>query len=332
MYLKPLVSVLIPLYNAEEYLSDTLESIIEQTYKNIEVIIVDDGSLDNSLEIARTYEERYERIKVISQGNQGAASARNSAFSFSSGDYIQYQDADDLLHPDKIRLQIEALSSDGFDPYVMAISRWYRFYKSIDSIKKQELVIYKNYDTPKDILVDAWSNAHYSIVNSWMIPRDLHERTGKWDETISVLDDSVFFASLVVLSKKIVYADKSIAYWRQDNLNSLSKNITREGMRSHLLACDNYVEIVRDHLDYPGIKYALAMEYSKLIYRAYPVYMDLVKEAEMKLKRLGYAEPLPMPTYKFRFFTKLFGFYPTVKLFGFKDKVAKMIKNKGLMQ
>ena len=101
----PKVSILIPLYNSEEYIAETIDSCLNQTYDNIEIIIVDDGSTDAGLEIARQYEIKYENIKVKTQKNSGAPVARNKAFALSTGEYIQYIDADDLLHPDKIYLQ-----------------------------------------------------------------------------------------------------------------------------------------------------------------------------------------------------------------------------------
>ena len=322
----PLVSVLMPLYNAEKYLANSIESILNQTYKNIEIIIVNDGSTDNSLEIARTYEERHERIKVISQGNRGAASARNRAFSLSSGDYIQYLDADDLLHPDKIRLQIEALAYNRFDPCVISISRWYRFHNKIENFKEQELFIYKDYSIPKNILIDAWTKGHYSIINSWLTPRKLHEKTGGWDETISVLDDGVFFARLVMSSDKIIFVNKSIAYWRQDNLDSLSKRTSRKAMLSHLTAVERYKEIVENHLDDEQMCYALAMEYSRCLYRSYPRYIDIVKSAELAIRELGFSKPLLMPNKNFHLAVKLLGYYPSIRLFHMKHRLFRKLK------
>ncbi|WP_294958153.1 glycosyltransferase family 2 protein [Sulfurovum sp.] len=323
---EPLVSVLIPLYNAEKYFGECIQSVINQTYKNIEIIIVDDGSTDNSLNIARKYEQKYHNIKVYTQKNCGAASARNKAFSFSTGDYIQYLDADDILDLDKVAIQITQLSLYHFDPEVVANGRWCRFYYNLNNKNCTSLCIYKNYSDTLKFLVDAWSNAHYSIIHSWLISREIHQKVGIWDPAISVLDDSVFFAKVAFLSKKIIYVDKSIVYWRQDNTESLSKNKSWNGMESHLTACNNYAEIVQEKLDYPGMRKALASEYSKLIYRAYPDHMDLVEKAQNSLKKLGYQEPLPMPTKKFKFVTKIFGFYPTARLFGFKDKVIRKIR------
>src|SRR2546422_568365 len=104
--MKSLVSILIPAYNAEEWLADTLRSALGQTWPCKEIIVVDDGSSDRTLAIARRFES--DRVRVVTQLNQGAAAARNTALSFSHGNYIQWLDADDLLAPDKIARQMEA--------------------------------------------------------------------------------------------------------------------------------------------------------------------------------------------------------------------------------
>src|SRR5437899_12664005 len=103
--MKPLVSILIPAFNAQEWIADTLKSAIGQTWERKEVIVVDDGSTDQTLAIARQFAS--ERVSIVTQNNQGAAAARNRAFSVSQGDYIQWLDADDLLAPDKIARQME---------------------------------------------------------------------------------------------------------------------------------------------------------------------------------------------------------------------------------
>ena len=99
----PKVSILIPLYNSENYIEETIQSCLNQTYENIEIIIVDDGSTDKSLQIAKSFESG--KLKVYSQPNSGACKARNLAFEKSIGDYIQYLDADDLLSENKIENQ-----------------------------------------------------------------------------------------------------------------------------------------------------------------------------------------------------------------------------------
>ena len=105
--MKPKVSILIPLYNSEKYIAQTIQSALNQTWENKEIIIVDDGSSDNSFEIARKFES--DIVKVFLQKNSGSCITRNEAFSFSSGEYIQYLDADDLLSPNKIEFQMKLI-------------------------------------------------------------------------------------------------------------------------------------------------------------------------------------------------------------------------------
>lgn len=94
------ISVIIPVYNAAKYLKVCLDSIMQQTYRNLEVLLVNDGSTDNSLAIAFSYAEYEERIVVIDQENQGASAARNQGLLQATGDYIAFVDADDWLEPD----------------------------------------------------------------------------------------------------------------------------------------------------------------------------------------------------------------------------------------
>lgn len=103
----PLVSVLIPCYNAEGYLGETLDSVFRQTWPNLEVIVVNDGSTDGSIKVAEAFVKG--GLILISQDNAGASAARNRAFGASSGDFIQFLDADDLLDRDKIQLQVNRL-------------------------------------------------------------------------------------------------------------------------------------------------------------------------------------------------------------------------------
>src|SRR5262249_31339743 len=106
----PTVSILIPAFNAERWIGDTLRSALSQTWPSKEIIVVDDGSTDRTVEIARKFEP--EGVRVFTQKNQGAAAARNKAYSLSKGDYIQWLDADDLLAPDKIERQLEVLNNN----------------------------------------------------------------------------------------------------------------------------------------------------------------------------------------------------------------------------
>ena len=100
----PLVSVVVPVYNAEPYLRECLDSLLGQTLKEIEIIAVDDGSTDGSASVLQAYAQKDSRISVLTQGNSGQSAARNSALETAKGAYVQFLDADDWLDPDCCRV------------------------------------------------------------------------------------------------------------------------------------------------------------------------------------------------------------------------------------
>ncbi|MCR1808488.1 glycosyltransferase family 2 protein [Stenotrophomonas geniculata] len=113
---KQLVSVVIPLYNTEKYIEETMQSILDQTYKNIEIVIVDDGSKDQSPSIVKNLAEKYlGQVKYVHQKNQGVSVARNTGIENASGEYIAFLDSDDLWHPTKIEKQVESMHKNEMD-------------------------------------------------------------------------------------------------------------------------------------------------------------------------------------------------------------------------
>jgi glycosyltransferase involved in cell wall biosynthesis len=112
---EPLVSVILPVFNGEEFLGDAIESALMQTYRNIEILIIDDGSTDRSRMIADTYAARDARVRVIAQPNSGVARARNRGISAARGEFIAPLDADDLWAPTKIERQVRCMLEEGDD-------------------------------------------------------------------------------------------------------------------------------------------------------------------------------------------------------------------------
>src|SRR6202041_351699 len=123
--MKPLVSILIPAYNAEKTIAHTLQSAIDQTWPHKEIIVIDDGSKDRTAEVLRQFASK--GVSVVYTENRGLPAAVNRAFSLSQGDYIQELDADDLLAPDKIERQLAA-SREVDNSRVLLSSPWASFY------------------------------------------------------------------------------------------------------------------------------------------------------------------------------------------------------------
>jgi glycosyltransferase involved in cell wall biosynthesis len=118
----PLVSVIIPAFNAEIFIPRTLESVLSQTYQNIEVLVVDDGSVDRTAEIVKSFAQKDSRITLLQQANAGVAAARNLAIEKSRGEYIAPIDADDIWYPQNLEKQLECLIKS--EPSVGVVYSW----------------------------------------------------------------------------------------------------------------------------------------------------------------------------------------------------------------
>ena len=121
---EPKVSVIIPVYNVEEYLRECLDSVVNQTLKEIEIICVDDGSTDSSLDILKEYAEKDNRITVMKQANLHAGVARNAGLSVAKGEYLSFLDSDDFFEKDMLEKMFLKVSSNLSDVIVCSNNLW----------------------------------------------------------------------------------------------------------------------------------------------------------------------------------------------------------------
>jgi glycosyltransferase involved in cell wall biosynthesis len=228
----PLVSIVVPSYNVEPYLSECLQSALDQTYHNIEIIVVDDGSKDLSLEIAQTFAGP--RCKVIAQENSGAGNARNHGVQEAQGTFIQFLDADDVLHPRKIEFQMEQLLRIGA-PDVIASSSFWGFTDFVKNAQRRELAINKH-SHPVDFIVCSWLGGGWMQINGWLTPRTLIEAAGPWtNRKIGLNDDGEFFTRVLLASTRIEFCKEAISYYRKHpSRKSLSGHQSREAIETLL--------------------------------------------------------------------------------------------------
>ena len=137
MEAQPLITVIVPVYNVEKYLRRCLDSIIGQTYQNLEILCIDDGSIDNSGEICEQYAARDARIKVIHQENQGLSTARNRGLDAAEGEYIAFVDSDDYILEDMYKKMLAKLLDYNVD---LCVCQWqYEFSDGRQVVKKQNI-------------------------------------------------------------------------------------------------------------------------------------------------------------------------------------------------
>lgn len=168
----PLVSILIPAFNAQDWIADTIRSALAQTWQHKEIIVVDDGSTDQTVAVARRFASQ--NVTVVTQPNQGAAAARNHAYALSRGDYIQWLDADDILSPDKIAKQMDK-AKQLRNPRIVFSSGWGHFFYTKGRAKFVPTALWCDL-SPIEWLVRKMGRRLHMQTATWLVSRELADR------------------------------------------------------------------------------------------------------------------------------------------------------------
>ncbi len=235
--MNPLVSIIIPTFNRAHIIGETLDSVKNQSYKNWECIIIDDGSVDNSEEIISKFIEsdtRFIRIPRPANTPKGAASCRNIGIEKSRGKYIQFLDSDDLISSNKLEVQVVVLENT--IPNSIATCKWGgkkpkwstpRVYQGLSS--------YKNFPTPLALYKEFANRFTYFPLHVFLIPKELILKSGKWNENLSVNDDGEFFTRLLLQTSKIVFCRNTYVLYRTGGGNRITGTVTTPaGLKSYV--------------------------------------------------------------------------------------------------
>lgn len=302
--MRPLVSILIPAYNAEEWIADTLRSAIAQTWEPKEIIVVDDGSTDRTLAVARQFESN--RLRVVTNEHQGAAATRNKALSLSQGDYIQYLDADDLMAPDKIARQLEALGQASNKRTLLSGS-WgefvYRYYRSefIPSALWCDLC-------PVDWLMRKMRLGVFMQTATWLVSRELAESAGPWDTRLLGDDDGEYFCRVLLASDGVQFVPESKVYYRKSGISSLSYiGLSDSKMEAQMCSIQLHIRYLRSLEDSSRVREACITYLQNWLPFFYPNRPDLLKEAEEIAAGLGGSLQMPRLSWKAGLVSMLIG-------------------------
>ena len=304
----PLVSIIVPAFNAAPWLAETLDSAFAQTWRPLEVVVVDDGSTDDTLAIARRYEARGARI--VSQANRGLSGARNAALSVVRGDYIQLLDADDLISPDKIERQVRLLRAAPAG--TLATGRWGRFRQDVTRTRFTPSHHWRD-QQPLDYLAHVARTGSTIPVHAWLLPRAIVDAIGPFSEELRVMEDHEYFARAVLASTGLRYTPEGCSYYRSFHAHSLSKE--RQATASS--AMFRAVELATSHLlarSDPRVRPIAADYYQWLIFKLYPDRPDLVRIAAQRVAELGGSTIRPRMGRKARWLARLFGWKAVQRL------------------
>jgi glycosyltransferase involved in cell wall biosynthesis len=262
---KPLVSVLIPCFNAEKYVGETLESVLRQSWSNIEIIVVNDGSTDGSLNEIRRFNAA--NLTVLDRVNAGAAASRNEAFRRSSGAFIQFLDADDILDSEKIAAQIRQLEHE---PNSLSAATWERFYRRIGDWGGARGWIDADLDPLEWLACDRRDGLGMMLPAMWLIPRQVTIDAGPWREDLTLADDTEYFTRIVLASSRVLFCRDAHCYYRSGIQGSLSGRKSPAAWASQFKVtelCETHVR-ARDDSERTRRSFALSWQY--LAHACYP--------------------------------------------------------------
>jgi len=302
--MKPLVSILIPAYNAENTISETLQSAIAQTWQRKEIIVVDDGSKDRTLRAAQRFASS--EVVIVSVENQGAAAARNRALELSQGHYIQFLDADDLLAPDKIERQLAALrTADG--QRVLLSSPWAHFYYRTDRARFVRNSLWQDL-TPVEWLVRKMVGNLHMQTATWLLSRELAEAAGPWDTRLLGDDDGEYFCRVLLASEGTRFVPESKTFYRATPSGRLSHIGASDRKKDAMLVSMKlHVQYLRSLEDSERVRKACITYLQNWYGNFYPERPDIVLELQAMATELQGRLEIPGFSWKYAWIKPVFG-------------------------
>jgi glycosyltransferase involved in cell wall biosynthesis len=301
---KPLVSILIPAYNAEEWIAHTIQSALAQTWPCREIIVVDDGSPDRTLEVAQRFASK--EVAVVSIKNQGAAAARNHALSLSQGDYIQWLDADDLLAPDKIERQLAAITEDHSKRLLLS-APWAHFYYQTHRARFAPTTLSQDLSPVEWLLRKMGENLHMQTA-TWLTSRELTEAAGPWDTRLLSDDDGEYFCRVLLASKGTRFVPESKVFYRivaSSRLSHIGNSIKKKD--SMLLSMKLHIQYLQSLEESDRVRKACLAYMQTWLDVFYPECPDAVAELQKLAAELQGSLEKPRLRWKYAWIEPVFG-------------------------
>lgn len=302
--MEPLVSILIPAHNSQQWIADTIESVLAQTWPRKEVIVVDDGSSDLTLQVAKQFASK--TVHITTQTNQGASAARNTAFSICQGDYLQWLDADDLLEPDKVEKQMRILDNCPSRRTLLS-GAWARFMYRKRKARFVPTPLWCDL-APVEWLLRKMGQSLQMQTDNWLVSRELSEAAGPWDVRLWRDNDGEYLCRVIRACDGIKFVPEAKSYYRFAGFNSISYiGRSSKKLESLFLSMKLHMGYLRSMEESERTRSACLNYIKEWLCEFYPYRLDIVRELEQITSELGGHLKEPSLSWKYHWIVKCFG-------------------------
>jgi glycosyltransferase involved in cell wall biosynthesis len=301
---EPLVSIIIPAYNAEAWISNTLQSAIGQTWKCKEILVINDGSMDHTADIVSQFASK--EVALITRENGGLSEAVNHGLRICQGDYIQELDADDLLSPRKIENQLTALRAVDTKRTLLS-SPWAYFYYRTSSARFVPNSLWQDLSPVEWLLRKMGENLHMQNA-TWLVSRELATAAGPWDARLRYDQDGEYFARVLLKSDHTRFVSEARVFYRATGTNGISyignSNIKKDSLA---LSMKLHVQYLRSLEESERVRKACLRYLQQWYEHFYPERPDLVAEMQGLAAELQGSLEEPCLHWKYAWMRPVFG-------------------------
>lgn len=249
---EPSISVIIPVYDLEREIGRTLDAVCGQSYDKLQIIVVNDGSRDGSLEVCRDYAARDSRICLIDKPNAGLPLARETGLGAAVGEYVHHLDGGDVLEPDAYRKVVEALRAGGNPDFVLFGFR----YEYPDGHTEPSQPWPATLAEPRELLRRIWTTQQYNCVWQYVYRRQLKDRL-RFDGRLTIGEDAYYTSQLFYEARSFVRLDEKLLRYRVDGESMSRSRYSDRAVESALLFPQLVEEFMRDKPEYESLKMEL---------------------------------------------------------------------------
>jgi glycosyltransferase involved in cell wall biosynthesis len=305
----PRVSVLIPCFNAERFVGETIESVLGQSWPAIEVIVVDDGSTDASVDVVRGFAGR--NVRLIEQRHRGQTAALNTCLEYATGEFVQYLDADDLVDADKIEKQIARLVEH---PGSVASAEWGRFRRDPGETAFSPEAVWRDLDPIDWLALSRADGLGMMFPALWLIPMPIVRAAGPWAEELTLNNDAEYFTRILLAASRVLFCAGARCRYRSGVCGSLSGRKSVAAWTSQFRVLDLCESHVRAREDSARVRRGFALSWQHLAHGCYPYEATLSARALARARALDSVTVRPGGGWAFRLASRVVGWRVARKL------------------